>query len=69
MTAGRRRHPGWMTLCVVAGVLAAGVVVNAVRAVFHGDLMLLLPISFVFLFWYWISVGAYRRAIDPRRVR
>lgn len=61
--ADGRRHPGWMTLCVVAGVLAAGVVVNAVLAVFHGDLLLLVPISLAFVFWYWISVGAYRRAV------
>jgi hypothetical protein len=58
-----------MGLCVVAGILAAGVVVNAVRAVFAGELGVLLPISLVFLFWYWISVGAYRRAVDPRRIR
>ena len=58
-----RRHPGWMALCVIAGVLAAGVVVNAVLAIFHGDLVLLVPISLAFVFWYWISVGAYRRAV------
>jgi hypothetical protein len=58
-----RRHPGWMALCVVAGLLAVGVVVNAVRAVFAGSLLAVLPIGLVFLFCYWISVGAYRRAI------
>ena len=59
---GRRgRHLGWMTLCVVAGAFAVGVVINGVRAVFAGELLVLVPISLVFLFWYWISVGAYRR--------
>jgi hypothetical protein len=52
-----------MVMCVVTGVLAAGVVVNAVRAVFAGELTLLLPMSLAFLFWYWLSVGAYRRAV------
>ena len=63
MDGGRRPHRGWMTLCIVAGLLAAGVVANGVRAVFHGDLLLLVPIALAFLFWYWISVGAYRRAV------
>jgi hypothetical protein len=57
-----------MALCIATGLLAAGVVVNAVRTVFIGELTLLLPLGVSFLFWYWISVGAYRRAIDPRRV-
>ena len=63
MTAESRpgRHPGWMTLCIVAGAFAVGVIVNGVRAVFAGELFVLIPISLVFLFWYWISVGAYRR--------
>jgi hypothetical protein len=50
-----------MTLCVVAGAFAVGVIVNGVRAVFAGEPFVLIPISLVFLFWYWISVGAYRR--------
>lgn len=62
-TEPQRRHPGWMLLCVVAGSFAAGVVVNSVRAVFAGQLTLLVPMSLAFLFWYWISVGAYRRAV------
>jgi hypothetical protein len=57
-----------MALCIVTGLLAAGVVANAVRTVFVGELILLLPLGVSFLFWYWISVGAYRRAIDPRRL-
>lgn len=50
-------------MCVVTGLFATGVVVNAVRAVFAGELLLLLPLTLVFFFWYWLSVGAYRRAV------
>ena len=63
-----RRHLGWRVLSVLAGLLAAGVVVNMVRAVFAGQLVFLLPGSLSLLFWYWIAMGAHRRAVlrgDP----
>jgi hypothetical protein len=52
-----------MILSVVAGFFAVGVIANAIRAVFQHEYWFLLPGSLAFLFWYWICVGAYRRAI------
>jgi hypothetical protein len=51
-----------MILSVVAGCFAVGVFANAIRAVFQREYWFLLPGSLAFLFWYWICVGAYRRA-------
>ena len=62
---GGRRHLGWRVLSIVAGLLAAGVVVNMVRAVFAGQLLFLVPASLSLLFWYWIAMGAHRRAVRP----
>jgi hypothetical protein len=50
-------------LSVVAGLLAVGVVLNMVRAVFAGQLLFLVPASLSLLFWYWIAMGAHRRAV------
>jgi hypothetical protein len=57
------RHLGWRVRSIVAGLLAAGVVVNMVRAVFAGQLALLIPATLWLLFWYWIAMGAHRRAV------
>ncbi len=59
------RHRGWLTLSVVAGCFAVGVLANAMRAVFQREYWFLVPGSLAFLFWYWICVGAYRRSVDP----
>jgi hypothetical protein len=58
-----RPHLGWRLLSIVAGLLAAGVVINMVRAVFAGELVLLVPATLALLFWYWIAMGAHRRAV------
>jgi hypothetical protein len=55
---------GWLALAAVATLLAVGAVVNALWRVVHGDLVGLVTLPFGLLFWYWIGVGAWRRAIQ-----
>ena len=47
---------------MVGALFGLGTGINAVRAVFEGELWFLLPAGVSMLFWYWIGMGAYRRA-------
>lgn len=51
-----------MLLAIVAGAFVVGVVANTVRAIFARAYGFLIPATFSFFFWYWIAMGAYRRA-------
>jgi hypothetical protein len=52
-----------MLLAVVAGAFAVGVVASAIRATFAQRYGLVIWAAVWFCFYYWIAVGAYRRAI------
>ncbi|HET6920600.1 MAG TPA: hypothetical protein VFI46_14210 [Jiangellaceae bacterium] len=63
--AGVRRwgHLGWLALAAVATLLAVGGVMDALWRVVHGDFVGIVTLAFGLLFWYWIGVGAWRRAV------
>jgi hypothetical protein len=52
-----------MLLVSVVSLIAAATVFDAVWRLFHGDLLCLITLPL--LFWYWIGVGAWRRAVFP----
>ena len=52
-----------MLLAVIAGAFVVGVVLNMIRAIFAQAYGFLIPATLSFLFWYWIAMGAYRRAV------
>ncbi|HEV2071194.1 MAG TPA: hypothetical protein VGR26_15500 [Acidimicrobiales bacterium] len=59
---GRLKRGAWYALVVVASVLAAGGVFDAVWRFRQGDPWGLLSMLLGLLFWYWIGMGAWRRA-------
>jgi hypothetical protein len=54
-----------MLLVGVVSLIAAATVFDAVWRLFHGDLLGLITLPLALLFWYWIGVGAWRRAVFP----
>ncbi|HEV2068177.1 MAG TPA: hypothetical protein VGR26_00115, partial [Acidimicrobiales bacterium] len=58
----RLKRGCWYALAVVASVLAAGGVLDAVWRFRQADPWVLLSMPLGLLFWYWIGIGAWRRA-------
>jgi hypothetical protein len=52
-----------MFLVGVVSLIAAATVFDAVWRLLHGDLLGLITLPLALLFWYWIGVGAWRRAV------
>jgi hypothetical protein len=52
-----------LALAAVATLMAVGGVTDALWRVVHGDFVGLVTLPLGLLFWYWIGVGAWRRAI------
>jgi hypothetical protein len=51
-------------LAAIATLMAVGGVLDALWRVVHGDLVGLVTLPLGLLFWYWIGVGAWRRAVQ-----
>jgi hypothetical protein len=58
----RRPNRGWQVLAIVSLVLGALGVIGGVVRLLDGDLTGLLGVAWAALFWYWIGMGAWRRA-------
>jgi hypothetical protein len=59
---GRRKRAGWLLLAAIASFMAVGAVLDAMRRLAHSDLVGLVTLSVALTYWYWIGVGAWRRA-------
>jgi hypothetical protein len=55
--------PGWLALAAVATLMAVGGVTDALRRVVHGDFVGIVTLPLGLVFWYWIGVGEWRRAV------
>jgi hypothetical protein len=65
VTGQRRwRQPGWLVLATVATLMAVAGVLDALWRVVHGDFVGLVSLPLGLLFWYWVGVGAWRRAVQ-----
>jgi hypothetical protein len=56
------RHKGWITLAVACSMLALVALVSAMSALFGGEPFRALWLAVALQFWYWIGLGAWRRA-------
>jgi ABC-type transport system involved in Fe-S cluster assembly fused permease/ATPase subunit len=52
-----------LALATVATLLAVGGVMAGLWRVVHGDFVGIVALPLGLLFWYWIGVGAWRRAV------
>ena len=58
----RRKRAGWLLVTAVASLMAAGAIFDALWRLAHSDLVGFVTLPVALLFWYWIGVGAWRRA-------
>ncbi len=56
------RRVGWLILAAVSSLMAALALLDAVYRLFVGEPLRLLWLVVGIPFWYWIGVGAWRRA-------
>jgi hypothetical protein len=52
-----------LALAAVATLIAVGGVTDALRRVVHGDFVGIVTLPLGLVFWYWIGVGEWRRAV------
>ena len=53
---------GWLWVAAIASLMAAGGVSEALWRLAHSDPVGLVNLPIALVFWYWIGVGAWRRA-------
>ncbi len=53
-------------LAMVSALMSGVAVLNGAWRLFHGDLVGLVGVPIALVFWYWIGMGAWRRANRTR---